>query len=942
MQENQIWSILLIDDDEDDYLITREMLAETKGARVHLTWASTYDQARNVLFGDQGFDAVLVDYDLGLHTGMDLIREATSRQTSPPLILLTGRGNYEVDVEAMQAGASLYLTKDEVNSLLLERSIRYAMDRKRAEQALMQANAALRESEERFRGLVSVMPAAMYTCDAEGRLTYFNHRAVEIWGFEPPLGDINVRFCSGNRLFLEDGSILPSEQTPMALAVREGKSTRGAEIILERPDGSLRTVSVNIKPLYDAGGCITGAVNVFVDISEKKKAEELLWEQKLALQEQKRELQVQKRELEVKNQQLEGLFEHAPAALAIFLAQPPYMVLAHNQVYQNMWNAPHSEESLIGKYLPDYIPEAEESGIFEIFAEVTKTGKGRTVYHFPFEGLNSGPKWWNWNLSPIYAEGKLVAFAHMLVDATEEVSAQRQMKAELEERRHAEKDLKQALSRLQGLINSTVVGITISDMQGNVLEANDYFLSLVGRDREALEAGQVQWDDIRPQEHKHSDLAAITELREQGASRPFEQEYQRPDGSRVWVMVNIATLPNEPEHLVAFILDISDRKKTELAYLQSQEALVKGEARFRMLADSMPQLIWMAEPEGMVTYYNQRAAEYHGIREGVDGWEWAPVVHDDDLQATVDAWTNAVETGTMYEIEHRVRMLNGAFRWHLSRGVPMIDEQGKVVQWYGTATDIHEQKLTEAALRQREAQLELLVKSVESSNRDLERFAFVASHDLQEPLRKVRAFGDRLHHALQGRLSEQEADYLARMENAAARMQGMIDDLLQLSRVSTSKRDFGPVDLNSVVRDVLGDLRSRIERVGGKVVVEHMPTVQGDRVLLRQLLQHLVDNGMKFRREETAPIVVVRAVREAAQVRLTIEDNGIGFDPAYAERIFQPFSRLHGVGAFDGSGMGLAICRKIVERHQGQIIAYSLPGEGSRFEVTLPAVPHAT
>ena len=938
MQENKLWKIYLIDDDEDDFLITREMLAETKGVRVQLTWASTYETARETLFAGQQFDAVLVDYDLGLHTGLDLIREATVREPALPMILLTGRGSYDVDVEAMQAGASLYLTKDEVNPLLLERSIRYAIDHKRSEQALMQANAALRESEDRFRRLVSVMPAAMYTCDSQGRLTYYNQRAVEIWGMEPPLGDLSVRFCGGNRLFLEDGTPLRHDDTPMAEAVRKGTSTRGAEVMEERPDGSMVTTSVNIDPLYDASGCISGAVNVFVDITEKKKAEALLLAQKQILQDQKHELQEQKRELEMKNQQLEGLFEHAPAALALFLAQPPYMVLAHNQVYQNLWNTPHRDESLVGKYIPDYIPQAEENGIFDIFEQVAKTGKGCTVYHFNYDGLDSGPKWWNWNLSPVFSEGKLVAYAHMLVDATEEVTAQRQMRAELDERRRTEQNLKFALSRMQGLINSTVIGITISDEQGSVYEANDYFLNLIGADFAALEAGQVRWDTITPPEHRAADLRAFQEIRATGACAPYEKQYERPDGARVWVLVSIAALPNEPERQVAFILDITDRKNTEFAYRDSQQALMQSEDRFRVMADSMPQLVWMAEPDGKVIYYNRRAREYHGINKSDHGWEWAPVVHDDDLQTTVDAWTNALQTGTLYEVEHRVRTADGSFRWHLSRGVPMIDPQGNVQQWYGTATDIHEQKVTEAALRQREAQLELLVKSVESSNRDLERFAFVASHDLQEPLRKVRAFGDRLHQALQGRLSEQEKDYLNRMENAAARMQDMVDDLLQLSRVSASKRDFGPVDLNSVARDVLADLRAKIDRAGGKVVVDALPTVQGDRVLLRQLLLHLVDNSIKFRRDEEAPFVQLHAEHEGNHVRLSVQDNGIGFDPAYADRIFQPFTRLHSLGVFEGSGMGLAICQKIIERHQGQITVTSQPGAGSLFEIVLPSV----
>jgi signal transduction histidine kinase len=247
------------------------------------------------------------------------------------------------------------------------------------------------------------------------------------------------------------------------------------------------------------------------------------------------------------------------------------------------------------------------------------------------------------------------------------------------------------------------------------------------------------------------------------------------------------------------------------------------------------------------------------------------------------------------------------------------------------------------------ATLTALTARLEQSNRELQDFASVASHDLQEPLRKIQAFGDRLRTRFAGPLGPDGRDYVDRMHAAAARMQTLIDDLLRFSRVTTKAHPFAPVDLNEIARDVLSDLEARIESSAGKVEVGELPTIDADPVQMRQLFQNLIANALKFRRPEAAPVVRVSASmptevgtpaddRDARspKVEIRVADNGIGFEEKYLDRIFNVFQRLHGRDRYEGTGIGLAVCRKIVERHGGTITATSRPGEGATFVIALP------
>jgi light-regulated signal transduction histidine kinase (bacteriophytochrome) len=276
--------------------------------------------------------------------------------------------------------------------------------------------------------------------------------------------------------------------------------------------------------------------------------------------------------------------------------------------------------------------------------------------------------------------------------------------------------------------------------------------------------------------------------------------------------------------------------------------------------------------------------------------------------------------------------------WISIQGRPLKDSRGETRGGVVVFQDVSERKRAEEQKR-------TLASRLEQSNRELQEFASVASHDLQEPLRKIQAFGDRLQARCGAALDEQGRDYLCRLQNAAGRMRILIDDLLTFSRVTSKGQPFLRVDLNAVAREVHSDLEARVQLSGGRVELGELPVIQADPLQMRQLLQNLIGNALKFHRPDVPPVVTIRGELLSSGngcsglCRLTVQDNGIGFDEKYLSRLFHVFQRLHGRGEYEGTGMGLAICRRIVERHGGSITAHSVPGQGAAFIVTLPVSP---
>lgn len=552
------------------------------------------------------------------------------------------------------------------------------------------------------------------------------------------------------------------------------------------------------------------------------------------------------------------------------------------------------------------------------------------------------------------------------------------------------------------------------------------------------------------------------------------------DGQLVERVFNVKYQPLKNAHDATEGVIAVGYEVTEL--VKARNTLAESQQQANRLADAMPQVVWMAEPGGDVTYYNQRVAEFAGATQTPDGkWHWEGMVHPDDLPGTVETWQRAVSTGQVYQYEHRVRMRDGVYRWHLSRGVPQHDETGAVTGWVGTATNIDEQKQveqqlkeseerfrtlaqalpqlvwmtsadgaydfasyrweeyaaldpthpdtwakmvhpddlapltqvwlrsletgqtykTEARLRRRDGQyrwhfvhgepvrgtdgrimrwigaftdihdqktfaeqLETLVAQrtqalyesnqfleernaqLRRANKELESFNYAASHDLQEPLRKIQSFISFLDRK---NLDEQtRAEFLQRIQASARRMSDLLHGILNYNRLSGTEEPFVPTDLNAVLDQVKTDSKLILEEKHGEILSESLPVVEAIPLQMSQLFANLIGNALTF--SEGNPRVRITAETltgaqlppdwsaptDQSYVALVFRDNGIGFEPQYAQRIFTLFQRLHPRHAYGGTGIGLTLCKKIVDNHGGFITADGQPGEGATFTVYLP------
>ena len=378
------------------------------------------------------------------------------------------------------------------------------------------------------------------------------------------------------------------------------------------------------------------------------------------------------------------------------------------------------------------------------------------------------------------------------------------------------------------------------------------------------------------------------------------------------------------------------------------EELEKSREDFRSLAEMVPQIVWTARADGFVDYYNEKWYETTGMKKGVDNRGWIQMIHPVDAGQVIHDWQEAVQTGSPFEIKLRIRIaLNGNYKWFLSRALPIKDENGQLIKWFGTTTDINDQVMYHEKLEELVQQRTLELKR---SNEDLQQFAHVASHDLKEPLRKIRTFSGRLLDEFGRQIPDKGKVYLEKVQRSSERMTGMIDSVLNYSTVNVSEQRLETIDLNLMFEGIESDLELFILQKEARISYHGLPHIKAAPALIYQLFYNLIYNALKFSKADEASCIEVSAREmepEAVEnfselqpadsyIRIMIKDNGIGFNQDYAEKMFQIFTRLNSRDRYEGTGLGLALCRKIVHRHGGIIYAEGREGIGAAFIIILP------
>lgn len=371
---------------------------------------------------------------------------------------------------------------------------------------------------------------------------------------------------------------------------------------------------------------------------------------------------------------------------------------------------------------------------------------------------------------------------------------------------------------------------------------------------------------------------------------------------------------------------IQTRDKHLRTALQDREEALrdaeKAHERFRFMAESMPQKIFTATPSGDVDYFNRQWLEFCGLTfEEIKNWGWIQFVHPNDVEENIRTWRRSVETGEPFLFQHRFRRADGEYRWHLSRAHAMRDTAGNISMWIASNTDIHEQKEKEEELRR--------------ANDDLQQFAYSASHDLQEPIRNVAVYSEIIAKRYDDRLDADGRQFLGFLREGGRRLATLINDLLAYTRAGVVEGTVSTVDTAVALEHALSSLAEAIRESDASVTHDLLPRVDIGDAHLQLVFQNLISNAIKYRRDER-PQIHVSAAAQGADILFSVQDNGIGIDPQYKEKIFGVFKRLHRDQKYSGTGIGLAICQRVVERYGGRIWVESTPGRGSTFFFTVP------
>jgi len=496
------------------------------------------------------------------------------------------------------------------------------------------------------------------------------------------------------------------------------------------------------------------------------------------------------------------------------------------------------------------------------------------------------------------------------------------------ERKTVERERRLREERMRLALEAGHMGVFDNDLVNNVLSWSDEIFPMFGYTQRFTPSRQDWFDRVHPEDLKRVGAA----LASPPTGRPNDRVEFRivwPDGSIHWIESLICFEVDEsgkPVRIFGIASDIEERKRAEAAIRESEE-------RFRKIADDSPVMLWMCDADFGDTYFNLGWHAFTGTKPG-DVFEpgWGDLVHPDDKYTVLEAFRSTAGRREIWRKEYRIRRHDGQYRWILDHGLPRSSSTGEFLGYIGSIVEIHDRKLAQEDLEQRIAErTELLV----AANKELEGFTYTVAHDLRAPLRAITSNSRILLEDYEQELPEDAKMLLQRQATAATRMGGLIDDLLEFSRIGRSEMKRNAYDLVAISRHALNDARSD---TGAEEVEFRSPEsipVFADAQLIQLVLFNLFSNALKFRKADRPPVIQLEETRVEDERVFVVRDNGLGFEQTYAERIFLPFERLVRNDDYPGTGIGLANVARIVKRHGGRIWAESSLGEGAAFFFTL-------